>query len=177
VIATSVTTDASMGLVFSHDESRKVALIAPTDIDTPTEKHADRHVVLYHPGYRKGTDPVEFPFIEKLRMNAEGVHNDQLAEPKPQTIHDDNYKDPVAAVAKEYQGRWIAGFAHVGNTGFVTVVQQRFDEAVSLDSATLWNLAFWSALASLIAVGILAMVVFRWARNRRLEAPSTPSSA
>lgn len=34
----------------------------------------------------------------------------------------------------------IARFASVGNTGFVVVVQQRYEDAESLESSTLWNL-------------------------------------
>jgi hypothetical protein len=171
VIATSVITDASMGLVFLHGDSRKVALIAPTDTDSPEVKPGSKYVVLYHPGYRKGIDPVEFPYLNKLGMKPDVVNNPQfqLSDSKLQISPDDNYLDPVASVASEYAGRWIAGFAPVGNTGFVVVVQQRFEDAVSLEASTLWNLALWSALASLVAVAILVMVLWRWARKRRLE--------
>ena len=170
-IATSVTTDASLGPVFLHDDRRKVALIAPTDINSPEELRIEKYVVLYHPGYRKGIDPVEFPYIDKIRIKPDLLNDQQfqLSDPKPLIFHDDNYADPVASVANEYVGRWIAGFAPVGNTGFVVVVQQRFEDAVSLESSTLWNLALWSALASLVAVAILVMVLRRWAKSRRLE--------
>ncbi len=164
-IATSVTTDASLGPVFLHDDNRKVALIAPTDINSPEEPRIDKSVVLYHPGYRKGVDPVEFPYMNKVRMKPDPANNEQfqLSDSKLQILPDDNYIDPVSSVANEYAGRWIAGFAPVGNTGFVVVVQQRFDDAVSLESSTLWNLALGSALASLVAVVIIGMVLWRWA--------------
>ena len=174
VIATSVITDASMGLVILHGDNRKVALIAPTDTDSPKlrlDSNAEKYVVLYHPGYRKGIDPVEFPYINKIGLKRDLVNNPQfqLADSTAQIPPDDNYLDPVSSVAREYAGRWIAGFAPVGNTGFIVVVQQRFEDAVSLESSTLWNLALWSALASVVAVAILVMVLWRWARSRRLE--------
>ena len=81
VIATAVTTDASMGLVFPHDESRRVALIAPRDIDSPDlrpESTKDQYVILYHPGYRKGLDPVEFPYINKIGLKPDLVNNQQF---------------------------------------------------------------------------------------------------
>lgn len=170
-IATSVTTDASLGPVFIRDDNRKVALIAPTDINSPKEPRIEKYVVLYHPGYQKGVDPVEFPHIDKIRMKPDLVSNQQtqLADSKLRILPDDNYLDPVASIAKEYTGRWIAGFAPVGNTEFVVVVQQRFEDAVSLESSILWNLALWSALASLVAVAILVMVLRRWAKSRKLE--------
>ncbi len=84
--------------------------------------------------------------------------------------------DPVGSVVDEYRGRWIAGFAPVGSTGFVVIVQQRFADAVSLESATFWNLALWSAMASLVAVAILLIALWRWATSRR-PALGIPSDA
>jgi len=176
VIATSVTTDASMGLVFLHEDNRKVALIAPTDIDNPDAAPAsssDKYVVLYHPGYRKGVDPVAFPYVNKIRMkrgSAGSMDSQPLADSRLLISPVDNYTDPVSSVAKEYAGRWIAGFAPVGNTGFVVVVQQRFEDAVSLESSTLWSLALWSVLASLVAAVIVFTLLWHWARSRKLEA-------
>jgi hypothetical protein len=174
VIATSVVSDASMGLVALHD-NRKVALIAPTDIDSPAVKlgtGADKYVVLYHPGYGKGADPVEFPYAKKVALRHDAVADElfQLSDATLEIAPDDNYVDPVVALAKEYAGRWIAGFAPVGNTGFVVIVQQRFADAVSVEASTLWGLALWSALASVVAVAILGIVLWRWTRDRRLPA-------
>lgn len=76
----------------------------------------------------------------------------------------------AAALAKDYQGRWIAGFAPVGNTGFVVVVQQRYDDAVSLESPTFWNLALWSAVVTCVALAIIVMLVWQWARTRKSPA-------
>ena len=129
-----ITTDASLGPVVLHDDSRKVALIAPADINSPDEPRSDKHVIVYHPAYRKGIVPVELPAIDWIRMKA-AVFDSQPADrsrSKPGPIHDINHLDPVAAVAREYAGRWIAGFAPVRNTGFVVVVQQRFHDAMSL---------------------------------------------
>ncbi len=174
-IATSVATDASLGTVFLHDDNRKVALVAPTDIQGPAERRSDRHVIVYHPGYRKGIDPVEFPAVHRVRKNVVLANTSQqhLSDSRSVALHDDDYRDPVAAVVPEYAGRWIAGFAPVGNTGFFVVVQQRFDDAVSLEPTTLWSLALWSALASVVVVAILLMVLWQWLRARRKRAGAT----
>ena len=171
-IATSVATDASLGTVVLHDDNRKVALVAPTDINRPEERRSDRHVIAYHPGYRKGIDPVEFPAIERIRKSLRLAESPQrqLADAKSTAFHDDNYIDPVAAVAPEYGGRWIAGFAPVGNTGFYVSVQQRFDEAVSLEPSMFRSLALWSALASVVAVAILLALLWQWLKTRRQRA-------
>jgi hypothetical protein len=174
-IATSV---ATMPIIIS-DDSRKVALIAPADINSPDERRSDKHVIVYHPGYRKGIDPVEFPAIDRISMKPRtaGSQQPELVHQKPAVYHDVNYADPAASVAPEYGGRWIAGFVPVGNTGFVVAVQQRFDEAVSLESSTLWSLALGSAFASIVVIAILLMVLWQWARSRRLEMRNEQSTA
>ena len=173
VIATSVTTDATIGLVYLHDDSREVALIAPRDVDSREPRQQGtlgKYVVLFHPAYRRGVHAVEFPNTTKIGRIPEPLHDRQLQLPDSNLLipPEDDYRDPVSSVTKDYEGRWIAGFAPVGNTGFVVVVQQRFEEAVSLESSTFWNLALWSALVSCVAVAILVMVLWRWARSRRL---------
>jgi hypothetical protein len=160
-----------LGAVILGD-SRKVAVIAPGDINNPDEHKSDKHVIVYHPGYRKEIDPVEFPGFEKIRMKPALAANPhpELSQPKAAALVDDNYVDPVASAAPEFAGRWIAGFAPVGNTGLFVVVRQRFEDAMSLESSTLWNLALWSALASVVAIASLLMVLWQWARSRRREA-------
>ncbi|HSD49986.1 MAG TPA: hypothetical protein VLG48_01165, partial [Candidatus Methylomirabilis sp.] len=135
------------------------------------ERRVDKYVIVYHPGYRRGDDPVEFPYADKCGMKSVPTDNPQpqLSDSKLSIYQDDNYIDPVSSVAPEYGERWIAGCAPVGNTGFGVVVQQRFENAVSLGSSTLWNLVLWSALASLVAVAILVMVLWRWTMSRRSE--------
>lgn len=169
-IATSVTTDSSMGPVFLHDDSRKVALIAPTDINSPEELRSNKHVIVYHPGYRKGIDPVEFPAIDRIKVKpAQSSQQPELAQPKPSIFQDNNYADPAASVAPEYAGRWIAGFAPVGNTGFIVAVQERFEDAVSLEPSTVWSLVLGSAFASAVAIAILMMFLWQWTKGHRLE--------
>lgn len=80
---------------------------------------------------------------------------------------DDEYRDPVASVDEHYEGRWIAGFAPVGNTGFIVIVQHRFEDVVGLDSSVLWNLAFWSVLITFLAISIVGMVLWRWGHGPR----------
>ena len=63
----------------------------------------------------------------------------------------------------------IAGFAPVGNTGFVVVVQQRYEEALALDISSR-NLIVWSAVVIFLAIVIIASVLWRW--TRRSNAPN-----
>ena len=77
VIATSVTTDATMGLVHVTDPGRVWALIAPKDVDSPgldPRSHIGEYVVLFHPAYRRGVPdlPVFFgpPITGEQRQSA-----------------------------------------------------------------------------------------------------------
>src|SRR5262249_30985521 len=51
----------------------------------------------------------------------------------PDQAMDSDYEDPVGGHNADYQGRWLAGFAPVGNTELVVIVQQRYDAALNLD--------------------------------------------
>ena len=141
VIAASVTTNATMGLVALHDVQREVALVAPRDPDARQSGFDDTlgdYIVLFHPAYRYGVEPVAFPNTSKLGPQLGLVRSEalRLVGPDPFLAPEDDYRDAVAAVDQNYAGRWIAGFAPVGNTGFIVVVQQRFEDAVSLDQET-----------------------------------------
>ncbi len=162
MIATSVTTDAAMGPVITTYPNRKVAIIAltePSDLDSTeggTESSPDKYAILFHPGYRRGVDPVEFPYINKIRTRP--------------ILPDDNYTDPVSSVAKDYEGRWIAGFAPAGDTHFVVIVQQRYAQALALDPSTFHNLIVWTAIVIFLAIAIIVFVLWRW--PRRSHAPA-----
>ena len=174
VIATSVTTDATMGLVHVTDPRRVWALIAPKDIDSAEldpQSHIGEYVVLIHPAYQRGVPAVEFPEGSMVAARLERDHAKELDLPDSRLILPPNrdYRDPVASADQDYEGRWIAGFAPVGNTGFVVIVQQRFEDVVGLDSSVLWNLAFWSVLISFLAIAIVGLVLWRWAHSQRRQ--------
>jgi hypothetical protein len=177
VIAASVTTDEAMGLVILNkpmNDGREVALLAPRAVDssgTASVTNTGKYVVAFHPAYGRGDEAVEFPDNSKFRPQRDSFGERQLDLPDPSLAisPDDDYRDPVASVDKSYDGRWIAGFAPVGNTGFIVVVQQRFEDAVTLPTSTFWRLALWSALASLVALAIVGIVFWRWTRSRTLE--------
>ncbi len=154
-----------MGLVIT--ERSDVALIAPRDIDSAEagpESSLGKYVVLFHPAYRHGVPAVEFPDTSLIELKpAPGSDTDDLGIPPV-----DDYQDPVSSADKGYEGRWMAGFALIGDTGFVVVSQQRYEEATTIDPAVFWNLALWSTLITGVAMAILAMFLWRWAWSRRL---------
>ena len=131
VVAVSVTTDATMGIANLHDESRKAVLLAPWDRNRyewePDAGPMTDYLLLLHPGYRKrgeeavGIDPSKLPQIGARRCGEE-------LEPAFSTINSGripDYSDPFSDRDPAFGGRWLAGFAPVGNTGFFVIIQQR----------------------------------------------------
>ncbi len=170
VMATSVTTDATMGLVDLDDPRRQVVLVAPKDADGADLGAAGgtlEYVVLFHPAYRPGVAAVEFPDPGEITPALKRIHARELDNPALLLPGRDDYFDPVESVSGEYRGRWIAGFAPVGHTGFAVIVQQRFEEALELDPSVFRNLWVGSALVSLLALAIVAGVVWRWVGRSR----------
>ena len=169
-ISTSVTTDATMGLVYLHDDRRQVVLIAPKDVEEPgleTLSQLSKYVILFHPAYRRGVPAVEYSDSSKIVSQLERNHAKELEQPDPNLLlpSNDDYEDPVGSVLRDYEGRWIAGFAPIGHTGFAVIVQQHFEQAVRLDPSVLWSLVFWSALVSCLAIAVVGMLLWRWGRH------------
>jgi hypothetical protein len=64
-----------------------------------------------------------------------------------------------------FAGRWLAGFAAVGHTGFVVIVQTRADEALDPEKKLGGQLAKWTGIAS--APSVLLMLFATWYKRRR----------
>ncbi|MDA2923171.1 protein kinase [Acidobacteria bacterium AH-259-L09] len=171
VICTSMTTDATMGLVILEDPRREVALIGPKDVDSAEFDQGDcdrGYVILFHPAYKRGVDAIEFPDAGQIARKLDRVHARELDSLNALLPPDDDYVDPVGSDLKDYGGRWIAGFAPVGHTGFAVIVQQRFDEALKLDPSVSRNLLWGSVFVSCLAIVIVAVVLWQWALARRV---------
>ncbi len=166
-VTTAVTTDAAIGGVILEDPRRKVAVIALRDIDDPEsdfQSLPSKAVVVFHPGYHRGVEAVAFPDQSPLVTYMDPVHDNELDDSQRTLDPVDNYQDPVASVLDEYRGRWIAGFAPVGNTGLAIIVQQRYDEALALDTSTSRNLVLWSIAVVLVALTVVSLILWRWVR-------------
>jgi hypothetical protein len=88
---------------------------------------------------------------------------------------DDGYEDPVGATNPAYAGRWLAGFAPVGNTELVVIVQQKREEWS--DALGMW---FWLSVvcAALSAAGVAAYRYRRsWTRIPQEPVGPTPQTA
>src|SRR5881409_2151734 len=168
VICTALPTDARLGIVIPGDSRRKVALIGPEDKESEGQPQPGKAVIAFHPAYKAGLLTVST--ISPIPPSTQWIHAEELNDSKLLLPARDDYADPVGSIQKEYQGRWIAGFASVGNTGFVVVVQQSYKEARAVDPSTIRNLTVWTAVVIFLAVITVALVLRRW--FRRSNAPN-----
>ncbi|MBI3855213.1 MAG: hypothetical protein HY293_05935, partial [Planctomycetes bacterium] len=133
VIAASVTTDPTMGLPNMHDERRKAVLVAPwgkerRPNDPVGEGPPPEYVILLHPAYTRGEKAVAFD--EKwLPSRYARRCDEELSAPTPQGpgTKRRGYLDSFGERNPDYLDLWLAGFAPVGNTGFVVLIQTHDD--------------------------------------------------
>jgi serine/threonine-protein kinase len=180
VIVTDITTTSTLGPVRLDDERRKVVLVGREDTnpprgEAPAVDDAGRYVVLRHPAYRRGDParPVDTPWLGQV---ARPSHRNELdwAEPEAEDAAaravDLDYRDPLWADGRnpEYAGRWLAGFAPVGRTELVVLVQESYDAAVEPDRSRTFGMSAWSALAAALGAAVVGMVGYgAWRAARR----------
>jgi hypothetical protein len=166
VLVASVPTGATLGLPHLHDERHKAVLVGRRDQGGPpgepqAEPAGGDHVILLHPAFERGDEAVaiDVPALSRLGTSHAG---DELEPPGPHAARtsDNDYRDPVAARDPIYAGRWLAGFAPVGNTEFVVVVQQRFDQAGDYDYVLGRDLALWGVSAAVLFLALAGAIVY-----------------
>jgi hypothetical protein len=135
-------------------------VVAPRDRSRDTTKGEGEYVVLLHEGLPHGAEIViDSPRLRDLRVTR--AERNQLRWLDPEPITDDAHRDPVPG----FGGRWLAGFAPVGDTGFVVIVQTRYDAALKPNTRLSRRLA-WRGSA-VILVWLAACGTFLWGSVRR----------
>jgi hypothetical protein len=164
ILVATITTDSTLGLVRMGDERRQAVLAGQGDTAPPRPGAQPGappgYLILVHRDYPRGTKPVPIPSdriagIGKQRPGKE-LQLQELKAFDHDSATDVHYVDPLNATHQ------LAGFAQVGNTELVVIVQQPYDEAV--ESHTAWaviSIAFAGA-ATFLAL-LLAGFVFRLA--------------
>jgi serine/threonine-protein kinase len=130
IVLATIPTGSTLGSLRLQGEQRTAVLVGRGDTNQPDGSNTpDKNFILIHPAYpERGAEPVE----AKL----------------PETDMIDDYVDPLL------QGRWLAGFASVGDTEFTVIVQQRYDEAIGPVNTLAATLA-WRGWIALCFGGVL----------------------
>jgi len=135
--------------------------VAPRDRSRDTTKNEGEYVVLLHEGLPHGAEIViDSHRLRELRVTRT-EHNQLRLLPNPEPITDDAHRDPVPG----FEGRWLAGFAPVGDTGFVVIVQTRYDAALKPNTRLSRRLALRGS--AVILVWLAACGTFLWSSVRR----------
>jgi len=136
-------------------------IVAPQDRSRTSTEGEGEYVVILHEGLTHGAGVViDSPRLRELRTSPAG--REQLRWIDPEPITDDAHRDPVPG----YEGRWLAGFARVGGTGLVVIVQTRYDAAVAPNARLSRRLALRTGVALLAWLALCAAGV--WLYRRRL---------
>jgi serine/threonine-protein kinase len=181
VLVVTMTTGASLGSSL-QDSSQKIALALPLDTNDPGrpvtgQRPPAEYQLVVHPAYRNRQKPVQMPrdaLPEELRI----VFGGELKPPQAQMklYQTNDYRDPAAEVDRSYGGRWWAGFAPVGNSEMVVIVQQSESGALEADQKMLRQLGAWAG--GTLGVGLAFTTVLasiRIVQRRRRIAGVTSS--
>jgi serine/threonine-protein kinase len=188
VVCATLPTDASLGLLELTDAEHTAVLVGPADVTDPHHRPPPdggpiKYLVLVHPAYGELADygqgkkaavmpQAMLPLVPHRDQN----HGDEFV-PKARSVGDaasarhDAYEDPLgAAYPSRYGGQWLAGFAQVGNTEMVVIVQRRHRTW-----AGVW---YWLLLGAggLLATSLVVMAT-RHLRRRRVVAASPPADS
>lgn len=198
VIISTTNTGAALGTLELKDpgDKRHIAMIvAPRDNnrDTRNDPLPEDYAILIHDSLASGTTATlkSNPTINRAIALAEKSNPnrglEQLLLPAPNAVvSDENFCDPVMdgpcedASGKTLPGRWLAGFAPIGNTGFVAIVETPREKATEPNQILAQTLLLWGVLPFTLGTAFLAGIVGVGRRRslraaiRRTGSPSIP---
>lgn len=166
VLAATIPSSSTVGSLRLRARGREAVLIGREDLN-PRQGQANkdetaRYVILLHDAYPTyGQHAVEL-VNDKLAAVQRSHHlGPELMPPGPEarSAVDDRYRDPAGEQfdPARYNRRWIAGFAPVGNTEYVVVVQQDYQEAIGRHGTVAFELVVWGG--SVVGLGLLVTIL------------------
>jgi eukaryotic-like serine/threonine-protein kinase len=170
-------TGATLGTLELKDpgENGQLAMVvAPRDNnrDTRNDPLPDEHVILVHDSLASGKTEtlMRNPSVMQAIALAEASNphrglSQLLLTDRNAVTFDENFCDPVMdgpcqdASGKTKAGRWLAGFAPIGNTGFVAIVETPRDAASQPNQTLFRRLLLWGVLPFFLGTALIAGVV------------------
>jgi eukaryotic-like serine/threonine-protein kinase len=165
VLMATIGTDSSLGSMRVDGQDAPgptAALVAPQDRSRNDRSTSGKYVIILHDRLAHGEGiSIYSSRLEQLRLH--GVERDQLRWSDPVPITDDAHRDPVPG----FEGRWLAGFAPVGKTGFIVIVQSRYGAVVAPNARLSRRLV--SRVSAVVAAWSLVFcgVLWGYARHQR----------
>jgi eukaryotic-like serine/threonine-protein kinase len=156
-----------MGADDEHDVHRTSVLVAPRDGERNNKAVTGEHVVILRDGLVHGSGiPIDPP--RRHQHGAPRPWKDQLRWVKAEPLTAGAHKDPLDG----FGGRWLAGFAPVGETGFIVIVQTRYAAAVA-PTARLWSQLEYLAIAFSAFIVLIGVLVVLLVLRRRVQRPAS----
>lgn len=161
VVAAMVGTGSMLGALRLTDtdvEERATVLVAPRDHEygQPPLSGPEASIIIVHEALAHGAisvlDATAARRVEEVLRQAPRHGQQQLRLPGagPLAAYED-HRDPLVGGASP----WLAAFAPVGSTGFVTVVQTRDDAASAPLRRLATRLALWGGVPFLLGVAVM----------------------
>jgi len=170
VLVAAVASQANLGSLILKDTRSAAILVAPRGRERRDPRPDPPFLILRHPAYASYGHAVEMDGPEFRRLAQESEQTSLRVErwglPRRDVASSEDYRDPAAARFPAYAGSWLAGFAPVGNTGFVVVVQTRESDTLKPIRRFGGELAKWIAIALTPGLVLIAFTAFR-SRKRR----------
>jgi eukaryotic-like serine/threonine-protein kinase len=170
VLIAAVAAQAKLGSL--EDDTQSIAvLVAPRGRDRGSSTPESPYLVLRHPGYTSYGEAVGMDSKEVRSLNERSREERlrlmrPLGLPPPSLLMSNNsYRDPLAERYVNYAGRWIAGYAPVGNTGFVVIIQSRAERAFASVLEVGSQLAKRAGISA--SPGLLLMLAAVWQVRRK----------
>ena len=176
VVVAGIESNAYLGPLDPDEARSTIVLVAPRDRERDKEKPPFPYLILRHPAFRDHSGEAVGISNEVVRQVVEsGPHRDegtvdQLWPASPRrAVLVDGYLDPVAQTHAEYAGRWSAGFAPVGDTGFVVIVQSQEEGVLGPELALTRRMVMWTLISGIpgLLFALFARAYARWRRRRR----------
>lgn len=173
VVMGSVGTDSALGklqLGDPEDRRRTAMLLGPRDnerADAAAGRPLPGHwSVLVHDGLAHGIEhPMPAEMVDRMKdvLSIASKPGEQFQVSARATFTDDHHLDPIPG----FEGRWLAGAAPVGGTGYLVLVQTRYDAVIEPNRTLARRLAVQVGAPLGIGLGMLAIAAFVMARRRR----------
>jgi eukaryotic-like serine/threonine-protein kinase len=176
VLVAAVPSQANLGSLTLKDTRSAAILVAPRGPERRYPRPEPPFVIIRHPAYAAYGQGVELdgPEFRLLAQRSEetSLRVERWGLPRRDVASSEDYRDPTAARYPAYAGSWLAGFAPVGNTGFVVVVQTRESDALKPIKQFGAELAKWIGIAlspGLVLVAFAALRARKRAQRRAMD--------
>ena len=180
VVSATMPASSTLGSLRLANQNLKAVLVGRRDPKPPRGEVPDamptQYLIIIHPAYdaqarAEGNRAVPVP-VERLRSIPQPRPGSEFQLPpvlhdfKDEEAMNPAYEDPLAETDPDYGGRWLAGFAPVGNTELLVIVQQRDDAPADVSG----SLGDWLILLALVMLTVAVLGGFLvWRRGRRIH--------